>query len=976
MDSKKQTEKKSINKRVSVSKLKKPIDDFEVLEFSITKDAIPYNDYKSSGFSRRSSDKFDFKKRILETKIETKKDLEKKEKKEESKIIEIKNNQEASIKVRNAVHNKSRHTISLAPKSAINNSLNKVVEKDNIELENKGKLEKEVERIRSESLLFLHSRKENKKIAVNFLDRKKTWKSIEFFKNFNNSKSKNQKIKKRVKKEFKFKFLPGIIGKWLFEMILSVPLGILLFLHFLVFALRSFSLLVSSFGIKFASAVRFVLEQIVFTVVALAKAVFIIPIKIISIFVALIYRTVGVFGIWLSSFFRGFFEIIFSIFNTLVHPPQYFFKKVFAFAAFAIIFVLPIRYIGSAPRDLVFLKGRVLGSAKEGFSILSSMDRDISTNKLSAAANSFYEAEEKFREARDSIDSAGMVFRSIIQLTPQGSGGIHLISAGEELSQAAALLSGALEPILSPESGTDIISNIRSVEKTLEKVSPKLRSARSSIESIDIGIVPEEYRVAFLEAKLMLSSVEGAVLDFLDLSDILITALGGNGPMRYAVVFQNNNEIRPSGGFIGSLAIVDVEEGKISKMEIPGGGSYDFKGFLTKHVLSPKPLWLVSAHWQLQDANWYPDWPTSAEKIAWFLESASHSSVDGVIAIQASTLKELLSILGPVEFPEEEVVLNSENVIQEMQYAVEISYDKEKNQPKEYIANLAPIILERILSSESSEFLDIMSLASKEILRKNFLIYFRDSVMQRSFEARKWSPTIIQSEIDYLSVINANIGGGKTDGVIEESWSHEIVINEDGWVEAELTIIRHHAGDEDDIFESWNNVNYARVYTPFGSQFVSASGFKPPSPELFKTPEEYYKQDEELLNIEGSVFIDESTSTRINNEFGKTVFGNWIQVMPGGTALSKVRYRLPFRVKPFDLLNPEKRGGYSLIIQKQPGAKSVFFSVVVKYPSNWQVAWKKEVGGGTVREAGSGVLMFEGVLEKDTGFGVLFKKQE
>jgi hypothetical protein len=515
------------------------------------------------------------------------------------------------------------------------------------------------------------------------------------------------------------------------------------------------------------------------------------------------------------------------------------------------------------------------------------------------------------------------------------------------------------------------------MQQTLQSALPHVNNVQSHLSEINPENLPSEFQDKFISARELLPSVRAAIIDVDSLSDTLVQVLGANGAKRYAVLFQNNNELRPAGGFIGSLAFVDIRDGVVENIEIPGGGSYDFQGYLSEHIEAPKPLQLVNARWELQDSNWYPDWPTSAEKAAWFIEKSGHSSVDGVIALQATTLVKLLEILGPMEFEQEEgdpVVLTSANVLDEIQREVEIDYDKQENQPKKYIAELAPRVLEKILSSQGKDQLAMLGLIKSEIEQKNILLYFRDSQINQSFIDRGWEPSIISTDLDYLSIIHANIGGGKTDGVISESWDQEIIIDEDGSAIAELTIIRQHNGDPNNIFESYNNVDFVRVYAPEGSELISFTGVKPPAVSMFKEPESFYTKDYELTEIEGNVIIHEKTGTRITNEFKKTVFGNWLQVDPGNILVSKIKYKLPFKVKPFDLLNPQVKSGYSLLIQKQAGARSIPYSISLRYPSNWEVSWSQSVGQASVQILGPGLTIFEGDLSKDTGFSVLFGK--
>ncbi|MBI4122529.1 MAG: DUF4012 domain-containing protein [Parcubacteria group bacterium] len=905
----------------AIAKRKHPRDDVEHLVFSITRNA------------RHESHSYGRKKMVHET--------------------EIRNTASAtravpsvSVSVRRAAHQRSPYLVRLKreepPAPFLEKDLPAAPERESSE-----EWKKEVARLRREA----GPRKASRRVAVNFLEKR---------------------IGPRTRLSLARTALR--VARWFYEFGLSIPLGILLLLHVLIRLVDFFGAGIARAGKRTAHAAGFAVEHVLLSLIALAKAAVLLPVKLLAISVAACYRLLGIIGVAVGRSARNVGESASVVARTFVRPPRHFFRNISAVVLGAALLLLPVKYLHEEGPKIATLRGRVLGSAAEGFSLLGSLRGEVATRELSAAGQTLAGAEEKFREARSSIDAVGGVLRAIIQLTPQGSNGLHAIRAGEELSLSGVLLSGALAPLLSPEQGTSLVANLRIVTRTLAEALPHLTAARSSLEQVAIALVPEEYRAELTRAQTTLPAVERAVSDFLSLGDTLVTVLGGNGPRRYAVLFQNNNELRPAGGFIGSLAIVDMDQGRVSRMEIPGGGSYDFQGYLTENIISPKPLWLINPRWELQDANWYPDWPTSAEKVAWFIEKAGHSSVDGVIALQASTLKELLALLGPVEFPEEGVTLTAENVISEIQRAVEIDYDPEENAPKQYIAELTPRVLDRVLAADSSEFLKLLTLVQDEIARKNILLYFRDRAVQEDFQERKWSPTVLAAEMDYLSVIHANVGGGKTDGAMEESWNQEITIAADGTAAARLTIVRHHAGEESDIFENVNNVDFMRVYAPAGSELVSASGFNPPKPELFESPAPHYEQDEELSAIEGKVFIDEASGTRINSEFGKTAFGNWTQTMPDETTLATVAYRLPFKVRPFDLLNPDSRGGYSLLIQKQAGAAPVFFSIVLRYPPEWGIAWKKVAGEGTIRETGAGLLMFEGVLAKDTGFGVLFTK--
>ena len=748
----------------------------------------------------------------------------------------------------------------------------------------------------------------------------------------------------------------GVI-RWLFEFVLSIPLGFLLAFTVLLSLIEAGNRGSQSVVRAGARAVSWVIQQAFFTLIAVAKVVLVVPIKLVTIGVAGVYRAISTLGLLAVVSGRAAYEAAKNYFSVFARPPEHFYRKLAVLALIGIAVMLPVKFLETAPEKISFLRGSVLGATKEGYQNIASLD-------LAAA-------QTNFAQARESLDSLSVPLRALVEVLPAGQDGVHAIGAGEELAWAGEYLGEAANALGAGQKPTEALVRISAA---LQAALPHLANAEAHLEAVSPGAVPEEYREKFSVASQALPRLNAAIQDTLELTEILTVLLGEHAPKRYAVIFQNNNELRPAGGFIGSLAFVDIAGGQVTNIDVPGGGAYDFQGYLSEHVKAPKPLSLINARWELQDANWYPDWPTSAAKVVWFLEHAGYSTVDGVIAVQATTLEKFLAITGPVAFPEQGVTLTSENVIFEIQTAVELEYDKEENKPKAYIGELLPRVLESVLASSGESALDLLGLIKSEISEKNILLYFADQEANESFKSRGWQPRILPASTDYLSVVHANIGGGKTDGVISESRSQEVVIDDGGRATAELTIVREHHGNPGDTFTGVNNVDYVRVYAPEGSELVSFTGTNAPASNLFETPQVYYRDDEELAAIEGKVIIDEASGTRVTSEFGKTVFGNWLQVAPGNVVVAKIKYKLPFTIKPYDVFNPDVKTGYSLIMQKQAGSRTIPYSMSLRYPSNWSVGWNKTAGNGEVSILGPGLTVFEGDLSADTGFAVSFEK--
>ncbi len=202
---------------------------------------------------------------------------------------------------------------------------------------------------------------------------------------------------------------------------------------------------------------------------------------------------------------------------------------------------------------------------------------------------------------------------------------------------------------------------------------------------------------------------------------------------------------------------------------------------------------------------------------------------------------------------------------------------------------------------------------------------------------------------DYLMVVDTNLGGGKTDGVVEQAVDVHVEISPDGTITNTLTISRTHYGIQGLLFTGVNNVDYLRVYVPKGSTLLEATGFSIPDKSLFDTPDEDWTIDDDLAYGLLTTSIDPVSGTSVSEEHGKAVFGNWVQTKPGTTSTVTLRYTLPFTLElPHagavlaslrSLVGLPQTGSYSLLIQKQSGILDRTTSVRIHLPDGLNPLW-------------------------------------
>ena len=651
------------------------------------------------------------------------------------------------------------------------------------------------------------------------------------------------------------------------------------------------------------------------------------------------------------------------------------YRSLFAFVAALIFIILPFKLLAYFKiLDVDNLKNVIASRSFSAFDNLAAASNEVSDLNLAAAGSSFAKASSDFSSAQAELSRVDDWLFSLaafsndpkIKLAAAGKKILAIGTAGAEFGRQ---LSDAGEIFLKAD---DDRSWGKLVDAFVEHGAPALASAKDLqilLADINPDDLPEEYRDRYLSFKGQADLAVEALDTLLSSAQEIKEFLGVSQDKRYLLVFQNNTEMRGAGGFFGSYALVDIRDGRIRKLEVPAGGSYDTEAGMTSFVRSPRPLWLVNPRWYLWDANWWPDWPTSARSLMWFYEKSDGPTVDGVISFTPDVLEDLLRITGPIDLkPDYDMTVSADNFWELIQATVEKDNlekthplavadlpDSPENMPKKIIGDLMARILERLPAVLTADNAPALAQAlDKNLSAKNIMMYFTDPELQAKISNYHLDGSILPAKQDYLLVAHTNIAGQKSDRRMEEQISHSAEILSDGSVIDTVIIKRTHTGIKNEILTGVRNVDWLRVYVPAGSQLLEASGFTAPDAGYFEEPDPSWENYSVIAENEDKAGTDLPSGTKIYSENEKTVFANWVMTDPGETSLVRLRYRLPFKIKKTEvapesrwwseldsLLNrqPAERASFSLLWQKQPGAKAAAISFDLKTPAAWRSIW-------------------------------------
>jgi len=264
-------------------------------------------------------------------------------------------------------------------------------------------------------------------------------------------------------------------------------------------------------------------------------------------------------------------------------------------------------------------------------------------------------------------------------------------------------------------------------------------------------------------------------------SGTLHQILGFDREKKYLLLFQNNGELRPTGGFIGSIGEVTIAKGKITDFHI--NNVYDVDGQLKAHV---EPHYIVrrylQPHLYLRDSNFAINFENSASTSALIYDLALQKKVDGVIGITFEAVRQIIKELGPITLSSYNVTLDENNTFDFLQNEIEANNFPGSNKKQEILQTLFNTISLKVEQDKNSLY-KIFNLFPQLVSSKNILFAFNTTSIQKVFSVNGFSGSLFDSRdkkdenlYDTLSVNEANIGVNKANASINRHVEYDIFL--------------------------------------------------------------------------------------------------------------------------------------------------------------------------------------------------------
>ncbi len=488
----------------------------------------------------------------------------------------------------------------------------------------------------------------------------------------------------------------------------------------------------------------------------------------------------------------------------------------------------------------------------------------------------------------------------------EGLAALDTIFTNLEPSKAELMFDGHVKA--GPDRITQAVGMLNKSIPELSKVEKNFKKGAELVLDIDTGKYPEKFKNRLLRknielAKNFIIGAAVAVQDGKEALTIAPQALGVPGAKNYLLLFQNDKEIRPTGGFMTAFATLKIENGQVSATTSDDIYRLDeklLKICLTKICPLTPPAPIVKylpevsgkprTAWSMRDSNMSPDVPTSAQQFEKMYQLLGEGlPFDGIIFIDTQVVEELIEVTGPIDVygtrysAETDPRCNCPNVIYELESYAEIAAKGEKDR-KAILGVLMQQLLARAVGADVEKLPQLIETVANLANRKHVIFYLHDEKSQKALSQLNWTGQIKTFDGDYLHINDSNFAGGKSNLYVNQTITQEINLQKDGTVKKKITI----EYKNDQPFGIWlNGINrdYVRFYVPKGSKLISSKG-------------------------------SEVAMTTIE-DLDKTVFEAFIQVRPQNSRKLEIEYTVPYQPK----------GNYELLIQKQPGAKDFEYKV-------------------------------------------------
>ena len=459
-----------------------------------------------------------------------------------------------------------------------------------------------------------------------------------------------------------------------------------------------------------------------------------------------------------------------------------------------------------------------------------------------------------------------------------------------------------------------LLETVNEITPQIDEVDQEIKTAVDLFTQIDANRYPEkikdqEIRNLISEAQKTAQIASQTLTDYKPVLAQLSKMAGAEEAQKYLVLFQNDNELRPTGGFLTAYAIINIDKGVVTSEK--SDDIYELDQKFRRTTLIPEELGkylTTEKYWNLRDMNISPDFKTSMETFYehYITVPGEPDDIDGIIAVDTYLLTKLLEVIGPVDAPgygtfsaEINPACDCPQVVYALSEIITKPTPYLREDRKGVLGPLMKTILANTYEMDKARFPELFQVAIDSLEGRHVQMYFMDDDSQKAAEqidaagrlyelSSSFNNWTMGEDMDFLAIIDANLAGAKSNLFTEYEIEQKIEAPVDGRLEKTVEITYKNTAPADNCnleagelcLNSTLN-DWIRLYVPAGSELISIQGI--------------------------------SNEAEVYEEGGLTVIDGYFSLEPLGLAKIILTYSIPYT----DTVN------YNLRLWKQAGVDQI-----------------------------------------------------
>ena len=455
------------------------------------------------------------------------------------------------------------------------------------------------------------------------------------------------------------------------------------------------------------------------------------------------------------------------------------------------------------------------------------------------------------------------------------------------------------------------VLSLGKITPQIDKIEVSLNAMKKEMDQVEPNHYPtllfgKTLKTQLTNLKTFTDESAVGITDAKPLIKTLPSLLGADQPKEYLMIFQNDKELRPTGGFITGYAIFKVDQGSIQLQK--SDDIYPLDDSIPNKPSAPEPILKYFSgvyEYNLRDSNLSPDFMVSMKTFrSMYQQSNGDQNINGIIAIDTNVLVSTIKVLdnqvqagGQTFTADKDPHCDCPQAIYALENSISRPVNYVKTGRKSLLGNLLSAIMTKALTSSPKKYWGpLFQTMITSSGRKDILYDLFDDQAQQGIEGLNAAGQVKPFDGDYLYINDTNFSGAKVNIFMQESVDNAYSVASDGTITKTVTIhYKNPYPPSDCSLKSGGlclNAEYRdwlRILVPKGSQLTNANGSQ--------------------------------VKMKQYDDLGKTFFEGFVTVQTEGFNTLTLNYTLPFKLKSGSPL--------PVLIQKQPGARDNQYNMIV-----------------------------------------------